>query len=177
MEIWKDIEGYEGLYKVSNYGNVKSIIKSKDLIMKPHTNNRYPYVFLCKNGKKKLKTIHRLVAIAFIPNTLNKMEVNHIDGNRRNNYANNLEWCTRSENVKHAYAIGLQVVGDRTAQIEGAKRAFSVKVAQYTKTGKFVNDYYSANEAHRQTGISQSHISACCRGVGKTAGGYIWERS
>lgn len=104
IENWKDIEGYEGKYQVSNFGNVRN--KSKVLSLR--TNRGYKYITLYKDGKTTSKAIHRLVAIYFIPNTVNKPEVNHIDGDKKNNRIDNLEWCTPSENSKHAYAIGLK---------------------------------------------------------------------
>ena len=117
-EIWKDIEGYEGLYQVSTYGNIKSLPKvrrngtgtyiQKERLLKPsNTSTGYKKVELCKDGKRKGFKVHRLVAIAFIPNPDNKPEVNHIDGNKINNNIDNLEWVTSSEKTIHAYETGL----------------------------------------------------------------------
>lgn len=113
-EIWKDIEGYEGLYQISNFGRVKSLPKKngnsyqEERILKPKNNQGYMQVNLYKNKKCKSIVIHRMVAKAFIKNEYNKREVNHIDGNKANNRVDNLEWCTPSENQKHAYRIGLK---------------------------------------------------------------------
>jgi predicted XRE-type DNA-binding protein len=105
-EIWKDIEGFEGLYKVSNKGRVRSFHKS-GRIMKPDTTNHgHLRVWLCKNGNKKRYLIHRLVARAFIPNPENKPQINHIDADPSNNHVSNLQWSTQSENISHAYEIG-----------------------------------------------------------------------
>ena len=119
-EIWKDIEGYEGLYQVSNFGNVKSLArivhskkrsdyKIKEKILKQSdTTTGYKKVELHKdNEKRKSFKVHRLVAQAFIPNPENKREVNHIDGNKHNNNVNNLEWVTSSENKIHAFKMNL----------------------------------------------------------------------
>ena len=117
-EIWKDIEGYEGLYQVSTCGNVKSLPKvrrngtgtyiQKEKLLKPsNTSTGYKKVELCKDGKRKSFKVHRLVAQAFIPNPENKREVNHIDGNKHNNNVNNLEWVTSSENKLHAFEMHL----------------------------------------------------------------------
>ena len=95
-EIWKDIKGYEGLYKVSNLGNVKSLKINANI--KPSKGRKYIGVNLYKNGVTKTKSIHRLVAEHFIDNPNNKPCVNHIDCNRTNNKASNLEWCTYKEN-------------------------------------------------------------------------------
>ena len=117
-EVWKDIEGYEGLYQVSNFGNIKSLprirhngkgtyIQKEKLLKQTFTSTGYKKVELCKDGKRKGFKVHRLVAIAFIPNPDNKPEVNHIDGNKINNNIDNLEWVTSSENTIHAYETGL----------------------------------------------------------------------
>lgn len=118
-EIWRDIEGYEGHYQVSNLGRVKSLERYmngrnggksllKERILKPIKNNRgYLNVNLSKNRKRKNANIHRLVAKAFIPNPDNKPEVNHVDTNKKNNRADNLEWATTKENIRHAWEKGL----------------------------------------------------------------------
>lgn len=111
-EEWKDIKGYEGLYRVSNHGVVISL--------HPHSSKRinpteiigdvvrgYRRVDLRKNGERCRFLVHRLVAEAFIPRPDAKYEVNHIDGDKTNNMAENLEWCDHQENMKHAYDHGL----------------------------------------------------------------------
>lgn len=104
-EIWENIEGYEGLYQISNQGRVKSLERIdennhpiKERIMKPSMSLGYLYVGLRKQGKQKRMRIHRLVAAAFIPNPNNKEEVGHKDETRTNNYADNLEWVSKKEN-------------------------------------------------------------------------------
>lgn len=97
-EIWKDIIDYEGLYQISNYGNVYSCISNKILKPSCNTNGKYLGVILCKNGKKRRFQIHRLVATAFILNPYNYPIVNHKDGCDTNNYYTNLEWCTYEYN-------------------------------------------------------------------------------
>ena len=119
-EIWKDIQGFENLYQISNQGRVKSlakewtagnhnsILKHDDMIMtlkKDHPG--YYYVSLHKNGKAKQCKVHRLVLQAFSPNPENKPQANHKDGVKTNNYLDNLEWSTNSENIQHAYDTGL----------------------------------------------------------------------
>lgn len=112
MEIWKDIVGYEGLYMVSNLGNIKSLER-----ITPHGHRRrerllylipcdYFMVDLCKNNKKTRKSVHRIVAVAFIPNPENKPYINHKDLNKMNNNVSNLEWCTPKENCIHACRNG-----------------------------------------------------------------------
>lgn len=118
-EKWKDIEGYEGLYQVSNLGNIKSLerkVLCKNGEFKTiHEKNRKPFkdkdeylgLTLSKNGKLQTIKVHREVAKAFIPNNNNKEQVNHIDGNKNNNIISNLEWCTNQENRNHAIKNGL----------------------------------------------------------------------
>jgi len=123
MEKYKDINGYEGMYQVSNLGNVKSIDRvisnghamhlHKGRIMKPK-GEKYKHVHLCKEGKIKKHYVHRLVAQSFILNPLDKPQVNHLNGIHADNRLENLEWCTSEENNKHAWDNGLQVSYDKT---------------------------------------------------------------
>lgn len=110
-EIYKNIIDYENKYQISNLGNVKSLNYKRSNISKllnyKKDGNFYPSVLLCKNNKTKRFLIHRLIATYFIPNPLNLPCINHIDGNKLNYNLNNLEWCTHSENTKHAFKIGL----------------------------------------------------------------------
>ena len=111
MEIWKDVIGYEGLYQVSNMGRVKSLRKGKrfNKIMKQTPNYKgYLEISFCVKGKDKKFKVHRLVAMAFIPNIDNKPLVNHKNGNKQDNIFSNLEWVTHGENLKHAYDSGLK---------------------------------------------------------------------
>jgi hypothetical protein len=106
QEIWKDVKGYEGLYKISNFGNVWSV-KRKMFRVPSVIGRGYLQVHIFISGKRKCFMVHRLVATHFIDNPENKPQINHIDGDKKNNHYKNLEWCTESENVKHAYSSGL----------------------------------------------------------------------
>ena len=117
-EIWKDIKGYEGLYQVSNFGNVKSLSKmrksgsgyyiQKEIILKQQLKSkRYLGVGLTKNKKWKNFLVHRLVAEAFLENPNHYNQINHIDCNKLNNNIENLEWCSQEQNLEHAYKNGL----------------------------------------------------------------------
>lgn len=108
QEIWKPIAECNGEYLVSNHGRVKSLKFGKERILKPNLNTQgYPIVGICLNGKLKLRTIHKLVALSFILNTENKPQVNHKNGIKTDNNVENLEWVTRSENIQHAWDTGL----------------------------------------------------------------------
>lgn len=161
-EIFREIDGFPD-YEVSNLGRVCSFKGRYPKIMKLR-NNRwgYPYVTLYTDGKHVMKKVHRLVAEAFVPNPENKPEVNHIDEDKLNNTAENLEWVTHRENINHG--IG----NKRRAEAQGKP------VVQYTPDGVFMAEYSSTHEAERITGINQSNICQVCRGKYKTAGGYIW---
>ena len=107
-EIWKDIPNYEGMYQVSNLGRVKSLKFNKEKVLKPLPNRRgYCKVILCKGGAQKQKSIHRLVLLAFVGES--ELEVNHINGIKTDNSLENLEYCTRRENIRHACDTGLNV--------------------------------------------------------------------
>ncbi|MBM6637480.1 NUMOD4 domain-containing protein [Staphylococcus xylosus] len=121
-EYWTEVKGYEGLYQVSNLGNIKSVDRDinrstglmhlKGKPMSQYIGNRgYPKVSLCAGGECKRHLVHRIVATAFLPNPLNKAYVNHIDGNKQNSNLENLEWSTPTENSLHAHKHGLANVG------------------------------------------------------------------
>ena len=174
-EVWNDIKGYEGLYQVSDMGRVKSLERTitkkngrnqsiQERILKPQKGLGYLRVALCKgSGKGKLFFVHRLVCEAFHENTENKPCVNHIDENKINNVASNLEWCTYKENLNH---------GTRNAK---AAKALGKAVGQYTRDGKLIKVWQSVSEVQRQLGFTKQSISQAARGKQKTAYGYIWK--
>ena len=171
-EIWKDISGYEGLYQVSNLGRVKSLGNKSNhrepIILKQALVLGYKCVRLTKDGVYKMYKVHRLVANAFILNKGNKNQVNHIDGNKRNNCFYNLEWVTSSENLKHAFKIGLK---KPKINYEN-NRSISVKMID-KNTNQIIMIFGSLREAERQVGVSHSNIMNSIKRNG-TAGGYKW---
>ena len=180
QEIWKDVVGYEGLYQVSNLGHIKSIGRKSNhkntIIMKPFiSGNRYFSVYLHKNNNSKRTFVHRIVALAFIPNPENKPYVNHINGNRFDNCVSNLEWCTSQENNSHAVRTGLNKGYSHWNGITGENNPHSIPVFQIDKNNNIVNTFCSAREASNITGISRRMISNCCNGTKKSAGGYFWK--
>jgi len=181
QEIWKDVNGYEGLYQVSNLGRVRSLERKatdgrqiNERILKPAFDvGKYLTVALHKNKKQKTHKVHRLVAFAFIKNPNNKPHVNHIDGNKSNNRVDNLEWCTQLENNRHSFhelkrgswRIGLRI-----------RPTNAKEVLQFNKeTNQLIKTYPSIMEAGRETGIQFKNIHKVCCGGRKTAGGYAWK--
>lgn len=163
--IWKDIKGYEGLYKVNNVGDVLSIARKGNwrgnhLLVPSNDGHGYRQVNICKNGKLKSVKVHRLVAEAFIPNPHGYREVNHIDENKWNCEATNLEWCTRAYNVNY---------GERTQKT-------STKIAMFTKDGKYIQSFNSMREACRICGFPYvGNIARAIKRERCTAYGYVWK--
>lgn len=178
-EVWLPITGYEGLYEISNFGRVKSLI-SKGAVMAPQLNSTgYERVFLRKEGIQKSVFVHVLVARAFTPNPDGKPIVDHIDGDKRNNAASNLRWCTQKENLNFELAKKNRTESHRAENSPwfgktGRKHPSSKAVAQYSASGEFLKSFGGLSEASRETNIDIGNISNCCRGSRKTAGGYIW---
>ena len=163
MEILKDIPRYEGHYQASNYGQIRSIKFGKHKPRLQHnTQNFYKNIRLCKKNIFCTFLVHRLIAQTFIPNPENKPCVNHIDLNRINNYASNLEWITHKENTHHAIKNGVNI---------GSKR----KVFQYDKKMNLIAKYDSISQVAKEINVSASSIGGCCKGRRKTAGGYFFE--
>ena len=185
-EIWKSIQGYEGKYEISNLGNVRSvdrfIINSKGIkhfrksqLIKPVISHRgYVRVGL-RNLGKKMFSVHRLVGIAFLLNPENKPMINHIDGNKQNNFVGNLEWVTQSENEKHAHEMGLKPKPQAHKGKFGKNNKSSKPIIQYDKYGNIVAEYFSITEAANKNKFDNSHIGKACKGKLKTAYNYIWK--
>ena len=189
-EIWKDIEGFEGLYQVSNMGRVKSLERIKwngrdyckipERIRKPQNNgNGYLYVMLWKDGKGKKYLVHRLVASVFCENPHGYTEVNHLDECKTNNCADNLEWCSRQYNL--TYNGRAKKVGKKAGEkLRGRKQSEecikkrSKPVYSINKVSGLITYWNSAKEASRALGINYGNISTCCKGKRNSAGGFYW---
>ena len=162
-ELWVSIDGYDGLYSISNFGRVLSHHWGKTRILRQRTNHRgYAMVNLTKNSRLKTFRVHSLVAQHFLPNPNGLTETNHKDENKLNNRVDNLEWCTRSYNVNY----GTRNERQRLSVVKG--------VIQYDKKGVAIAKYDSLTKASRMVGISVQHIAACCKKKYPYAGGFIW---
>ena len=158
-EIWRPVEGYMGRYEVSNFGRVKSL--HNNIILKPKLEkNGYFRVCLYEdNKKKKFYSIHRLVAMAFIPNPNNYPQINHKNEIRTDNRVDNLEWCTAKYNMNYGNRI--------------TRAALSCsKPIKCVETGII---YQSARKIEELFGYKNQSISKCCNGLRHTCGGYHWE--
>lgn len=179
MEIWKPVVGLEGIYEISNLGNVKSIdritigingIKQhrKGKMLSFHYNRKgYKRVQL---GKYGVKVVHQLVAKAFIPNPENKPQVNHIDGNKENNSSDNLEWVTMKENLDHAWREGLRNVDSFHKYNSSRAR----RVSQFSLDGSFIRSFDSLQEAARQSNDYASNIRDVCLDKRQKSKGFIY---
>lgn len=169
-EIWVDVPNYEGLYQISNFGNVKSLSryvgtssgyrKTKERLLKPSVSETgYYRVCFRKDCSNKRFLVHRLVAIAFIPNPHNLPQINHKDENPSNNTVDNLEWCDAKYNNNYG------------GRIKKAAAATSKPVKQYDMQGNFIRDFCSLTEACDSVGVRFCHEDCV---EGKSVGGYQW---
>ena len=178
-EEWRDIKGFEGKYMVSNLGRVKSLNyrrTGKEKIMEG-IDNGYGYLFvnLYRGGKSKQCLVHRLVATAFCENPSGYTELNHIDENKQNNRADNLEYCSRSYNLNYGTRnkkVAEKLRGRKQTEEHIKKR--SKPVFSVDKESGLIMWWASARDAERQTGINNSNIIQCCKGKIKSAGGHVW---
>lgn len=172
IEIWKDVEGWEGFYQVSNMGRIKSInriivrndkkpLPRKEMILKPAKNRGgYRIIGLRKCGKNRTCTVHRLVALHFIPNPSNLPEVNHKWGDKDDNRACALEWMTSGQNSQHAYDTGLNVAA--RGEKQGSSKLKEIDVIQIKNMLKISNDQIAISKKY---GVTSSTISRIKRGI------------
>lgn len=156
IEEWRSVPDYEGLYQVSNLGRVRGLKRNR--ILKPSPNEKgYPQIALCKNGKMKTIKLHKLVAEVFIGKR-DDLEINHIDGDKTNNTVSNLEYCTHSDNLRHAVKTGL--LQNRKA------------VLMMDSEGNVIRKYNSITEAEKDN--DAKCITRACK-TGIMAAGYRWK--
>lgn len=160
--IFKEIIGYEGLYQISNYGDIKN---KKGKLLKPQIKRGYYQIGLRKNGHRKWHQVHRLIAQAFILNPNNLPQINHKDENKLNNNLDNLEWCSVLYN---------NIYGTRLERVSNTNKLKKV-ILQLDVNGNILKKYNSIKEAEKNSNISASNISRCANNFYKTAGGYIWK--
>lgn len=204
-ELWKDLKRFDNLYQISNKGRVRSL--AHNVILKPakvaYRKQEKSDGYQVVNIKKKIYYVHRLVAEEFIPNPNKLPQINHKDGNKQNNNVENLEWCTNSENILHAYRLGLisRTKSKCSKKQKEWRKIFAKKyhatkentifkeqwfkekyakpnqkaIIQLNKKGNKIKEWDSMKLAGEQLNISKQNISACCRGIRKTAGGYVWK--
>lgn len=159
-EIWKPVavKGFESKYEVSNLGRVKSIgtynTYKRGILVPMIDTSGYEHVMLFSDGMRKDISIHRLVALTFIPNSNGLRYVNHKDENIRNNNVSNLEWCTNSYNL--VYSVGKAV-------------------GQYSKEGTLIKVFNTIADASKELKIPTTNISKCCKGLRKSAGNFVWK--
>lgn len=181
-EEWRDIEGHEGKYQVSNFGRIRNSIRNK-ILKQTKVRNNYLVVSLHKNKQKRFY-VHRLVAIAFIPNNNNLSEVNHKDENKENNHVDNLEWCNKEYNLTYGTRIDrisnkkrgvpkspeakqkISKTRIKNKSAKGANNPNCKKVILLTTSEIF--DYM--NQAAEKYGIYKDSIRRCCQGKFKYAG-------
>lgn len=164
-ERWKDIEGYEGLYQISDYGRVKSLRKKYYGILRTKISKQgYCYAAISNNNIREDFRINRLVAIHFLGKCKYKnLQANHNDENKLNNYYTNITWMTPAENCNY---------GTRNKRV-GEKQ--HMRVNQYDLNGNFIKTWNSLSEIGKVLNFSVSHISSCCNGYRKSVNGFLWK--
>lgn len=167
-ETWKPVKGFEGAYEVSDLGNIRSLHNVESSPMKPTKNYLgYLKIVLFKDGVPYYRTVHRLVADAFLPNPEKCPQINHINEDKADNRASNLEWCTAKYNANF---------GTRNDRIKKAlTNKYGRGVYQFSLDGEFIAEYPSLSEAGRAVNASPSSIRHSCLGHRGPVSGFLWE--
>ncbi len=179
-EIWKQIVGYEGYFEVSNFGRIKGVDRQitnnnlkvifvKEKILTPAESNKgYFRVCLSVENKTKTLSVHRLVAEAFVLGD-NSLQVNHIDGDKKNNYYTNLEWVTNQQNCIHASILGLR------ASTKGISNGNFNGAVNFYKDGEFMGSLYGSADM-KNKGFTPSCVSRCVNGILNTHKGFMFKK-
>lgn len=166
-ETWKTVKGYEGLYEVSSFGNVRNVNSGR--VLNPcRYRTGYLSVMLYKDKKPKRFLIHRLVAISFLDNSNNYEFVNHLDEDKANNNVENLEWCSREHNMRHG------TVSARISEKRGHDSRKGRPVAQIGENGEIIKTFKSIASAARETCTARTSIWECCNGIHIKANDSRW---
>ena len=188
--MWKPIPGLEGLYSANENGEIKSEDRpvdffarnrrikytKKGIVLKQTATSRgYLCVSIHKDGKQRVVRSHDLIAKTFLPNPENKTQVNHIDGNKKNNKVENLEWVTPRENLLHAFKNGLNPGGRPWAGKKGKDHIRSIPIIMCSPSGEELREFDSLTLAADYLCISSTHISQCAKGKRRMCGGYKWK--
>lgn len=182
-EVWKSIEGYEDHYQVSNLGRIKSLyfknrhgVVYREKILKAGFNGKYYQITLSNNGKTKMYQVHRLVAMAFVKNDNDYKIVNHVNCDKTDNRAINLEWCNQSHNIKEAYRLGqIKIYKGENSPYYNKPSKKRKKIMQLDKENNLIKIWECADLIEKELKINASNIRGCCNNKRKTAGGYIWK--
>lgn len=176
IEVWKDILWYEWMYQVSNLGKVRSLFRYNRELKWNTDWFWYKFVVLYKNKIWKVYKIHRLVMFAFVWE--NKLQVNHKNWIKSDNRLENLEYCTASQNIKHAFDVLWKKNNFQTNHPQKWKSCKnnhnSIKIKQFSKDWEFIKDWCSIMEVKRVLWISDANISKVCKWKRETAGWYKW---
>jgi hypothetical protein len=189
-EVWKDIEGFEGLYEISSLGRIRTIphnvdhgkrtrVVSKRILKIGVKSNGYQHIKIYKDTKQYTYYIHRLVAMAFLSNPNGWSDVNHKNGIKSDNRVENLEWCSRSANQLHSSRVLKNKIG---CYGKGHLSPHSIPIIQYTLNNEYIKEWASATEVQRELGIKESNIRKCLYTLYHnpltkrqyTAGGFKW---
>lgn len=172
-EVWKPVIGFES-YQISNLGRLK---RGNHFLNGTLDKDGYRDMFLCEKRKQHHVRLHRLVAQAFVPNPKGLDTVDHIDSDKTNNCADNLQWMSHRDNILKSHVERGHIVGGKRNK-SGKKPGETLRqpIIQLSLDGSLVEEYLSMMDAERKTGINSGNISNCVNGIKKTAGGYIWRR-
>lgn len=189
--MWKPIPSYEGRYSANEKGEIRSedmpfdfiagnkrikYTKKGKILKQTENSHGYLCVSIHKDGKQRVVQSHILIAKTFLPNPENKPQINHKDGNKKNNAIENLEWVTARENLLHAFKTGLNPGSKPWTGKKGKNHCRSIPVIMCSLNGEEIQEFENMTFAANYLGVNScSHISQCAKGQRKSCGGYKWK--